>query len=77
MKDILEKLEDRRAQARLDEAQEKLARTKHWQGAFADALLEYHGPAHQLQFLLEAQVPRMNGLLSQKIAALEQYQVPS
>ena len=64
----------RRAQAWLEHAEEKLARTRHWQRAFPDAVLDYQGPARQLQFTLEAQVPQMSAYLTQKIEALEKYQ---
>jgi hypothetical protein len=64
----------RRAQAWLEHAEEKLARTRHWQRAFPDAVLDYQGPARQLQFMLEAQVPQMSAYLTQKIEALEKYQ---
>lgn len=64
----------RRAQARLEHAEDKLAKTRHWQRAFPDAVLDYEGPARQLQFMLEAQVPRMNAYLKQKMEALEKYQ---
>ena len=64
----------RRTQDWLDHAQEKLGRTRHWQRAFPDAMLDYQGPARQLQFMLDAQVPRMNAYLNQKIEALEKYQ---
>jgi hypothetical protein len=64
----------RRAQAWLEHAQELLARTRHWQRAFPDAMLDYQGPARQLQFMLEAQVPQMSAYLNQKIEALEKYQ---
>ena len=68
-----EEKELRRAQAWLEHAQEKLARTRHWQRAFPDAMLDYQGPARQLQFMLDAQVPQMNAYLNQKIDALEKY----
>ncbi|MCI0683577.1 MAG: hypothetical protein L0Y71_15845 [Gemmataceae bacterium] len=64
----------RRAQAWLEHAEEKLAKTRHWQTAFPDAMLDYEGPARQLQFLLDAQVPQMSASLTQKIEALERYQ---
>jgi hypothetical protein len=64
----------RRAQAWLEHAEEKLARTRHWQRAFPDAVLDYQGPARQLQFMLEAEVPQMSAYLTQKIEALEKYQ---
>ena len=63
----------RRAQAWLEHSEEKLARTRHWQRAFPDAVGDYQGPARQLQFLLESKVPQMNAYLNQKIEALENY----
>ncbi len=64
----------RRAEAWLEHAQEKLAKTRRWQQAFPDAMLDYQGPARNLQFLLEAQVPQMSAYLTHKIEALENYQ---
>jgi hypothetical protein len=64
----------RRAQAWLEHAEEKLAKTRHWQRALPDAVLDYEGPARQLQFLLEAQVPHMSAYLKQKMESLEKYQ---
>ncbi|MCS7047234.1 MAG: hypothetical protein NZO58_12825 [Gemmataceae bacterium] len=64
----------RRAAAWLEHAQEKLARTRHWQRAFPEAVLDYEGPARQLQFLLEARVPQMSAFLTQKMDALDRYQ---
>lgn len=63
----------RRAQAWLEHSEEKLAKTRHWQRAFPDAMLDYQGPARQLQFMLDAQVPQMNAFLNQKMDALEKY----
>ena len=63
-----------RAMAWLEHAEEMLARTRHWQRAFPDVMLDYQGPARQLQFLLEAQVPQASAYLNQKIEALQKYQ---
>ena len=63
----------RRAVAWLEHAEEKMAKTRHWQRAFPDAMLDYQGPARQLQFALDAEVPQMSAYLNQKIDALEKY----
>ncbi len=63
----------RQAQARLEYAEEKLAATKRWQRDFPHELLNYEGPARQLQNTLEADMPRMLAFLERKIAALEDY----
>jgi DNA repair exonuclease SbcCD ATPase subunit len=63
----------RRAQARLEFAEEKLTATKRWQRDLPHELLDYQGPARQLQNALEGEVPRMIALLERKIATLEAY----
>src|SRR5207244_3583003 len=63
----------RRAQAKLEFAQEKLAATKRWQRDLPHELMNYQGPARQLQNALEAEVPRMLAYLERKIGALEAY----
>jgi hypothetical protein len=63
----------RRAQARLEFAEEKLAATKRWQRDLPHELLDYQGPARQLQNALEGDVPRMLALLERKLAAIEAY----
>lgn len=63
----------RRAIAWLEHAEEKFAKTRHWLAAFPDAMLDYQGPARQFQFMLDAEVPRMNAYLNQKMDALEKY----
>ena len=63
----------RRAQARLEFAQEKLAATKRWLRDLPHELMNYEGPARQLQNALEADVPRMVAFMERKIAALEAY----
>ncbi len=63
----------RRAQGRLEFAEEKLAAAKRWQRDLPHELLDYQGPARQLQNTLEGDVPRMTALLDRKMAALEAY----
>ena len=63
----------RRAQAKLEFAEEKLAATKRWQRDLPHELMNYEGPARQLQNALEGDVPRMIAFLERKIAALEAY----
>jgi hypothetical protein len=63
----------RAALHRLDEAEDKLARTRRWQPAFRRAVDEYLGPARQLGGFLEGEQPRALALLQQKIDALEAY----
>jgi hypothetical protein len=63
----------RDARLRLDEAEDKLARTQRWLPAFRRALDEYHGPARQLAGFLEGEQPRALALLALKIDSLEEY----
>lgn len=63
----------RRALARLECAQEKLAATRGWLREFPHELTNYEGPAKQLQNALETDVPRLVVFLDRKIAALESY----
>jgi hypothetical protein len=63
----------RQAQARLEFAEEKLAATKRWQRDLPHELLNYEGPARQLQNTLEGDLPRMLAFLERKITALEAY----
>jgi hypothetical protein len=63
----------RAALRRLDEAQEKLARTRRWQPQFRRAVDEYQGPARQLAGFLEGEQPRALALLQQRIDSLEAY----
>ena len=58
---------------RLDEAEEKLKKTRRWLPEFQRAVDEYLGPARQLGGFLEAEHPRALALLQQKIDALEAY----
>jgi hypothetical protein len=63
----------RAALRRLDEAEEKLHKTRRSLPAFRRALDEYQGPARQLAGFLEGEQPRALALLQQKIDALEAY----
>ncbi len=63
----------RRAQAKLEHAEERLAATKRWQRDLPHELANYEGPARQLQNALEGDVPRMIAYMERKIAALEAY----
>lgn len=64
----------KKCRARLEHAEDKMERTKHWLRAFPEAQLDYEGPGRQLKTQVENAIPTMLALLSQKIAALEQYQ---
>jgi hypothetical protein len=63
----------RRALARLEEAEQKLEKTRQWGIALRRAVEEYEGPGRRLAFRLEGDVPRGLAMLEQKIAALESY----
>jgi len=64
----------RKCKARLEHAEEKSERTKHWMRALPEAILDYEGPARQLKTQVENGIPTMQAILTSKIAALEQYQ---
>ncbi len=63
----------RAAVRRLDDAEEKLKKTRRWLPSFRRAVDEYEGPARQLGGFLEGEQPRALALLQQKIDALEAY----
>ncbi len=63
----------RRAQARLEYAQEKLALSKRWQRDLPHEITVYQGPARQLQNALESDTPRMMAYLDEKLNILEGY----
>jgi hypothetical protein len=63
----------RAALHRLDEAEDKLGRTRRALPAFRRAVDDYLGPARQLAGFLEGEQPRALALLQQKIDALEAY----
>ena len=64
----------KKCKARLEHAEDKGEKTKHWLRAFPEAQLDYEGPGRQLKTQVENAIPNMLALLAQKIAALEQYQ---
>src|SRR5262245_33596148 len=63
----------RRAQARLEHAEEKLERTQRWLRQFPENVIECEGPLNLLTGLMEGDLPKADALLEQKIAALEAY----
>ncbi len=63
----------RAALRRLDEAEDKLARTRRAVPAFRRAVDEYLGPGRQLSGYLEGEQARALALLQEKIDALEAY----
>lgn len=63
----------RRAQYRLDHAQQKLAAVRRWGPGLKRAAEEYLGPARQLSGFLEGEHPRALALLQEKIQTLEAY----
>jgi len=64
----------KKCMARLEHAEEKLERTKHWQRSLPQEILNYEGPGRQLKTQVEGVIPTMTALLNEKIAVLEQYQ---
>src|SRR5437868_1279351 len=63
----------RKAQARLKEAEDKLASCKRWGPLLQHAIHEYHGPARQLSGALDADLIHAVAILKHKIEALEAY----
>jgi hypothetical protein len=63
----------RQAVDRLEFVQEKLKATRRWQRDLPHDLMDYEGPARQLQNALDGDLPRMIAFLEMKIAALEAY----
>src|SRR5262249_41591649 len=63
----------RRAQARLEYAEDKLEHTKRWLRQFPEHVIECEGPLNMLTGIVEADLPKADALLEQKIAALEAY----
>lgn len=63
----------RRAQLRLDEAHDKLEKTRRWLPALKRAVDEYESHGRRLAAMLETDVPRSLGVLEQRIGALEAY----
>ncbi len=63
----------RRAQAKLEYAEQKLTTTRRWQRDLPHEIMNYEGPARQLQTAVESEVPRMVAFLDRKLVALESY----
>jgi hypothetical protein len=63
----------RKAQARLKEAEDKVASCKRWQPLLEHAVREYHGPARGLSGALETDLVQALALLERKLTALESY----
>ena len=63
----------RRAQARLEHAEQQVERCRRWEPTLRRAADEYEGPARQLAGLLEADVPKALGLMDRLVTALEEY----
>ncbi len=63
----------RRAQERLAHAQEKEENSRHWLRQLPNDIIDYEGPARQLGGMLDADLPKADALLENKIASLEAY----
>jgi chromosome segregation ATPase len=64
----------RKAQARLEHAQEKQEHTKAWLRRLPDDIDDYNGLARPFQDILEMDLAKMIAFIEQKIAAIEAYQ---
>ena len=64
----------KKCRARLEYAEEKLEKTKHWLRAFPEVILDYEGPGRQLKTQVENIVPTMIAFMGNKIETLEAYQ---
>jgi multidrug resistance efflux pump len=72
--DITEQEENlRKAKARLQFAEEKVAKCRRWLANLPRAILEYEGPGRHLAGIIDAEVPKMLALLDRKLTALEAY----
>jgi hypothetical protein len=63
----------RRAQARLEHAEDKVEKCRRWEPALRRAADECEGPTRQLGSLLEGEVPKALSLLERLVIALEEY----
>jgi len=61
------------ARERLAFAEDKLEKVRHWLRALPDAIIDYEGPTRQLGGMLEADMPKVDALLENKIRALDEY----
>jgi hypothetical protein len=69
-----ERMELKKAQARLAYCQEKESRVRHWQRSVQHELFEYEGRISQLVRLVEVDMPQAAGVLTKIIRHLEEYQ---
>jgi hypothetical protein len=58
---------------RLQEAEAKVEKTRHWQNILPRATAEYEGPSRQFMAMLEADLTRSIAILDQRIDALDAY----
>ncbi len=63
----------RKAQARLKEAEDKVACCRRWHPLLEHAVKEYQGPARQLSSAMDIDLVHSLALLDQKLAALDAY----
>jgi len=63
----------RKAQAKLEYAEDKLTLARRWQRDLPREIMNYEGPARQLLQNLDIEGPRMVAFMERKIAALETY----
>jgi hypothetical protein len=63
----------RKAQARLEHAEDKVEKCRRWEPALRRAADEYEGPARQLGSLLEGDLPKVLSLLERLVTVLEEY----
>jgi hypothetical protein len=63
----------RKAQARLEHAEDQVEKCKRWEPTLQRAADEYEGPARQLSDLLEGDLPKSLSLLDRLVVALEEY----
>jgi DNA repair exonuclease SbcCD ATPase subunit len=72
--DITEEMKAlRRAQRRLEEAEDKLACTRRWQPALQRAVDEFDGPIRRLADLLDGELPKAGERLDRLLRDLEAY----
>jgi len=64
----------RRAQAELEYAEERLAAVRRWMQKLPHVIQDtYEGPSRNLEFFLDADLPRALALLDRQLLSLEQY----
>ncbi len=63
----------RRARRRLEEAEDKVNKVRHWTPIVEHTVTEYQGPSRQLAVLIEHDLPLALAILDRKSEALEDY----